>query len=110
MTTRNRNGAGRGAEAPVAGVMAGAVVSPVWPAPRALGLRAVAATATSASSALKVHPASPASRASPVDIVAAGPSAPRRLLEQLPSVTGPVEALARVEFCGQGVDLIAELG
>ncbi len=46
----------------------------------------------------------------PVDIVAAGPSAPRRLLEQLPSVTGPVEALARVEFCGQGVDLIAELG
>ncbi|CFC70637.1 PE-PGRS family protein [Mycobacterium tuberculosis] len=57
-----------------------------------------------------VHPASPASRASPVDIVAAGPSAPRRLLEQLPSVTGPVEALARVEFCGQGVDLIAELG
>ncbi|EFP32414.1 hypothetical protein TMFG_01531, partial [Mycobacterium tuberculosis SUMu006] len=95
---------------PVAGVMAGAVVSPVWPAPRALGLRAVAATATSASSALKVHPASPASRASPVDIVAAGPSAPRRLLEQLPSVTGPVEALARVEFCGQGVDLIAELG
>ncbi len=52
----------------------------------------------------------PASRASPVDIVAAGPSAPRRLLEQLPSVTGPVEALARVEFCGQGVDLIAELG
>ncbi len=90
--------------------MAGAVVSPVWPAPRALGLRAVAATATSASSALKVHPASPASRASPVDIVAAGPSAPRRLLEQLPSVTGPVEALARVEFCGQGVDLVAELG
>ncbi len=80
------------------------------PAPRALGLRAVAATATSASSALKVHPASPASRASPVDIVAAGPSAPRRLLEQLPSVTGPVEALARVEFCGQGVDLVAELG
>ncbi|SHB14100.1 PE-PGRS family protein [Mycobacterium tuberculosis] len=67
-------------------------------------------TGVLAAGADDVSAASPASRASPVDIVAAGPSAPRRLLEQLPSVTGPVEALARVEFCGQGVDLIAELG